>query len=208
MKKRIRQLKPVFDKQNRFIFFGNHKAGLTSIIRYALKDRVISWKQSKEIYNQNFSKYSLDDIKKMFKFTVVRNPFDRVVSAFFYLRKYQLVSEKRFHKSSKKENNIAAFRYFIKNDFKEKGVSINGHFHPMFMYAEYVDFIGRLENIEHDWKIIADKIQSPIKKLQKRNVINHKIYSLYYDTECIKIVTDIYDEDLKMFGYKFKGNKK
>lgn len=204
----MKELKPVLDKKNLFMFFGNHKVALTSVVRHALRDRAIVKKSSEKYYNKKFNGYSEKQINKMFKFTIVRNPFDRIVSGFFYLRKHGILREKNFNKKSKTENNIAGFRDFIKNEFRIRGPEINEHLRPMYLCAEYVDFVGRLERINEDWKVIANKIQCPVKKLQKKNITHHLKYSVYYDKKTIQIVSDIYSEDLKVFGYKFKGKKK
>lgn len=187
----IKELVPVFDTKDMFIFLGNHKVGLTSIVRNALKDRAVSRKNSRKEYHIRLENTSEDYFKNTFKFTIIRNPFDRTVSAFFYLKRLRIVGVKK------------SFKEFIKTDFKKHGVSINNHFHPMFMRAKYSDFVGRMENIEKDWRIIADKIDCPIKRLPRKNRSKHMHYKKYYDKECIKIVSDIYREDFKELAYKF-----
>ncbi len=186
--------KPVLDKHGIFMFFGNHKAGLTSVNRYLLKDRAVPWKGNHKKYRKMFKKISDADMENIFKFTIVRNPFDRTVSAFFYLKKHGIIPKKSFSR-------------FIKDDFSRDGVSINGHFHMQFPSAfydggQYVDFIAKLENIRKDWQTVAAKIKCS-HVLPHKNRTRHNHYKHYYDEDTIRIVSEVYAEDLKYFGYKF-----
>lgn len=194
-KKYIRNRRPVLDKHNKFMFFGNHKAGLTSVNRNILKGRIINWKNFKSTYFSELEKYSDNEIEKIFKFTIVRNPFSRVVSAFFYLKSLGILGQNKL------------FQEFIKTDFLKKGVKTNPHFHQQYpsafhQHVQFIDYIAKLENIKEDWKFIASKINCS-DKIPHKNISKHKPYQEYYDKETIKIVEEIYREDLERFGYKF-----
>ena len=120
----------------------------------------------------------------MFKFTIVRNPFSRFVSGFFYLRKHKLIPKK-------------PFLNFVKEDFAKDGPDINIHFHKMypksfFKGKQFVDFIAKLENIEQDWKFIAKQINSPA-TLPKLNKSKKKKFHL--DDEAIEIISNIYKKN-------------
>ena len=62
MRSYIRKLRPVLDKQDKFMFFGNHKAGLTSVNRNILKGRVVNWKSYKDTYLDKFDSYSDEEV--------------------------------------------------------------------------------------------------------------------------------------------------
>lgn len=180
--------RPVLDKKKKFLFFGNHKAGLTSVNRGLLKSRVVLWKENRDRYDELFDAYPVHDV---FKFTIVRDPFKRVASSYFYLRGLKILQAENFEQ-------------FIKTDFKQNGTDVNIHFHEMYPKAffngvQYVDFIARLENIEHDWKFIANKIQCP-PNLPKLNKSKKNSYKL--DDEAIEIISEIYREDIKHFNYR------
>ena len=180
--------RPVLDKKKKFLFFGNHKVGLTYVNRGLLKDRVVLWKENQDRYNELFDAYPVNDV---FKFTIVRNPFKRIASSFFYLRGL---------KKLKAQN----FEQFIKTDFREIGTDVDIHFHEMYPKAffkgvQYVDFIARIENIGHDWKFIASKIECPptLPKLNKSKKNKYKL-----DDEALEIISEIYREDIKCFDYR------
>ena len=190
----MKRQRPVLDKQKKFMFFGNHKAAMTSVNRGLLKNRVILFKENQDKYDSLFDNYPVD---KAYKFTIVRNPFSRTPSAYFYTRGIGRI------KINKK------FKDFIKTDFKEKKQEIDIHFHNMhpnafFEGKQFVDYIANLENINIEWKVIATRIKCPL-MLPKMNFTTPRRFDL--DDECIDIIRNIYKDDLKYFRYKFKGKR-
>jgi len=143
--------------------------------------------------------YANQGFENTYKFTIVRNPWDRMVSAFHHVRQ-----GKNYPVIGLDEN----FKDFVKTRFRKRGVKIDPHFHHqhpniMFEGKVFVDFIGRFENLEEDWKIIAAKIGcSP--DLPHRNKGNHKPYKHYYDEECFEIVSQIYKDDIRLLGYTYE----
>ena len=69
-----------------------------------------------------------------------------------------------------------------------------------------VDFIGRMENYESDWKFISEKLDiKEEKKLVHYNATEReKDYRIYYKkTETIEIVRNWHEEDIRYFNYEF-----
>lgn len=70
-----------------------------------------------------------------------------------------------------------------------------------------VDFVGRYENLENDFKVVAEEIgiaettRLPHVNSTKRAQRRH--YSEYYTREAREKIAEIYADDIKMFGYKF-----
>jgi chondroitin 4-sulfotransferase 11 len=129
-----------------------------------------------------------------FKFTFVRNPWDRAVSA--------IIFNGGFDKNL--DLNLT------KMEFKERIHTLDmttPHFKPQLDYITdrdtlLVDFIGRFENLVKDTKRISEKISFdiPLKHLMKSK---HKHYTEYYDDEARAIVAELYAKDIEYFGYKF-----
>ena len=127
--------------------------------------------------------------KQYFSFTFIRNPYDRCLSEFFYLKKMK----------SKKILNVTFFEYLKHQD------KFNTKFHclPLHLYTNDCDFIGRFENLQEDFNTICDKIKIPRQQLPHKNKTKHKHYTEYYDDETKQIVAERYAKDIEYFGYKF-----
>ncbi|MBK0382514.1 adenylyl-sulfate kinase [Pedobacter sp. SD-b] len=158
------------------------------------------WQFQKQLGEQAFNNF--------FKFTFVRNPWDRLVSAFLFLKKGGLNEADKLWS----ENNLKDyhdFESFVKNWVNEKNIFSYVHFIPQHYFLcvngskPLVDFIGKYENIEIDFKYVADKlnIKAPLQKLNVNETKNH--YSNYYNEETISIVKDVYKRDIELFDYSF-----
>ena len=149
-----------------------------------------------------------DEFNQFFKFCFVRNPFDRLVSAYFYLRSGGLTKQdKQWF-----QNNIAkyeSFQEFVKRWLTKKNIYSYYHFIPQSDFIcingkVLADFIGRYENILEDHDRICD-ILGVEGELAKVNVTGTRArdYRSYYDDETVDIVAQVYEEDIRRFGYGF-----
>ena len=123
-----------------------------------------------------------------FKFSVVRNPWNRAISQW----KYQI-------KTNRTDKSV---------DFKEFVLSKQLHSQCITWTHDkknnqIVDFIAKLENLQKDFNIICDKIGIPRQQLPHKNITEHKHYTEYYDEETKSIVAKKYRKDIEYFGYKF-----
>ena len=141
-----------------------------------------------------------DMFSKYFKFSFVRNPWDKLVSQFKYNRnRYDLREiigvdkETKFHEYLIKLNST---RNHVQWDYQHK-----------FIYKEcgkiLVDFIGKFENLQQDFNFVCDKIGIPQQQLPHKNKSKHKHYTEYYDDETKQIVAEKYAKDIEYFGYEF-----
>ena len=159
------------------------------------------------IRNKNF-KYLKDRVAEGLKgyvFTFSRNPWDRLVSAYFYLNQGEKTQDKidydRYlsHYSSFEDmvlnwNNILFNQIHFKEQYKWICDS-NGELIP--------DFIGRFENLQEDFNVVCDKIGIPRQDLPHARKSKHKHYTEYYDDETRQIVAEKYAKDIEYFGYEF-----
>jgi chondroitin 4-sulfotransferase 11 len=130
---------------------------------------------------KNSAKY-----KKYFKFAFVRNPWDRLVSKYFFDRKSGRSSEESFKNWAKSRKGLKPqLGYLTIND------------------EVAVDFIGRYENLQEDFNIVCDKIGAPQQQLPHANKTKHKHYTKYYDAELREIIGERYAKDIEYFGYEF-----
>jgi hypothetical protein len=66
-----------------------------------------------------------------------------------------------------------------------------------------VDFIGRFESVEDDFRRMSERAKLPEIQLQKINVTSHRDYRKYYTPASREIVEQRYKRDLEYFGYEF-----
>ena len=146
-----------------------------------------------------------------YKFGFVRNPFDRLVSAYQeFKRPEQFLSLKL-----QIEKNKDLHLYLILNDFKKFAEMINTYEHihwksqvEMLHHddALLVDYIGRVETLQSDLDHICkqisinnNKVPVPIERKSKRTHYSH-----YYDDETREMVRQKFETDLQFFDYKFE----
>jgi hypothetical protein len=140
-----------------------------------------------------------------FKFTIVRDPWERLVSALAWTgqkwaRGVELTVAEFEQQLRQVHSLILAAR--------GAPVSMAAHFHPQYSYVFdgnetlMVDFVARYENLHADWQVICDRlgVRTP---LPVRMRSHHKHYREYYTDETRRLVADMYARDVSLFGYEF-----
>jgi hypothetical protein len=141
-----------------------------------------------------------------FKFAFVRNPFDRIVSAYFYLDGGGCNSDdEKFRRDNLTpyKGNFAAF-------VEDLPRLVNGpHFQPQVAWLcddqgkLLPDFVGRYESLERDVLVITKTLALPHRQLPLMNASKHKPYRAYYDEATKRRVAQAYGDDLELFAYRF-----
>ena len=133
-----------------------------------------------------------------FKFAFVRNPWDREVSSFKWF-KLALNRDITFSEHIKRRNSTkegGKLGSINKMGFNRWLCDANGE--------NLLDFVGRFEDLQHDFNIICDKIKIPRQQLPHTNKTEHRHYTEYYDDETKGLVAERYKKDIETFGYEFK----
>lgn len=154
-----------------------------------------------------FSKqhYTMDKLNTyinndVFKFTFVRNPFDRILSSYLI---WAINHTPNFDEYINMVKNVVENKlYFTKVTINTIDLS---HFIPMteMIGNNTLDFIGKFENFNNDIKQLAK--MCPKLFLCERIVIKKRNvdYKKYYNDRNRKIIEKLYEEDLKQFKYTF-----
>jgi hypothetical protein len=182
----------VLDKANRFIFFANNKVCQTSIVRHLLAHRCIEKKKNLYEWNREVKQMNEVNFNKLFKFTIVRNPWDRAVSAFKHLQRIEVIDE-----------NLT-FENFVVDVLSEYGTDFDPHFGSQLDFIEDVDYIGRYENLQESWDYISSKIECSNKLPKKNTDPNKRHYSTYYLSDQSKeVIASLYKSEIELLDYEF-----
>lgn len=161
------------------------------------------WNRRKEIRKHSllvdYEKYY--DLNKYFKFVSVRNPWDKLLSWYFY---------------HKKTNQIKDFDDFLNMVFVKGKIPKNSKddiswYGTQLSYLKnkkgeiIVDQVIKFENLQDDFNVVCEKIG-----IKKNNLLhlnkseNSQIdYKNYYTEKQRDFVGNIYLEDIEYFNYSF-----
>ena len=147
-----------------------------------------------------------------FKFCFTRNPYDRLVSAFHFLKqggmnqkdaewsKQHLQDIDNFSEFMNKLANLKNFRNIVLQQV---------HFVPQHYFIVDLngkigcDFIGQFENFNNDFSLICRKQKIQRNPEQHNNSGRKKEYKEYYSEKDIETAQSMYKKDLELFNYKF-----
>lgn len=164
-------------------------------------NRDIPSKEAKKLFLSPalLNKNEVQKFKKLYRFTFVRNPFSRTLSA--YLDKVE--------RRAKRKEIESSFKSFLLELDAGKLYS-NGHWAPqsdlLLIPLEQFDFIGKIESLHSDLNAVTNRIQntesdSPIKSIFSNATHANKKLASYYDDEAEDLVRKLYHQDFKLFNY-------
>ncbi|MGI9368523.1 MAG: sulfotransferase family 2 domain-containing protein [Ruegeria sp.] len=140
--------------------------------------------------------------KDYFKFSFVRNPWDRLVSAYHY------VIERR--KELELVANHNSFDGFLSSFIEEPSQYLDlPYFRPQssFLVGDNgempLDFLGRFETFEKDLGVVLQEIGSRRMFFKHRKKSKRRDYREYFSAETSKAIGEVYNRDLQNFGYEF-----
>ena len=179
---------------NQRILFGSRIWKLKS---WCIRDKALQHLTAnqirRELGHQTFEQY--------FKFSVIRNPYDRVISDWFHMKR-------RF-----KDPDLTLegyFKHYVMKSRKKllKWALYDDHFmeQSQFIYRGsrcLVDFVAKFENLDHDWEVICNKlgIKSVLPQAMKSSY--RLAYQEYFEPQTKKLCEELYRNDFQLFDYKF-----
>ena len=132
-----------------------------------------------------------------FKFTIIRNPFDKMISAFYHFEKSRNPEKYLEHT----ESDIILFRRWVESGAKvlDKQIYLsNGQ--------ETLDFYIRYENLLEDIQFVCEKINVPYQPESLQNFkrqFRDRSFAVvdFYDQQTHDIITSDYEFEIEKFGY-------
>ena len=150
------------------------------------------------------------------KFTFVRNPFDRLVSC--YRDKVIFSDPDEIYPKPYFELDYffpicanISFAEFVESITEIPDRLADRHFKSQHATLYHkgkllVDYIGKFENLNEDWKALAQKYNFPT-QLEHQHTTHtktgtHKDYRAYYTKKLVQMVYKRYQADVELFGYQ------
>jgi len=142
-----------------------------------------------------------------FKFSFVRNPWDRLVSGYHYM----------VNKKSKRPSEIEWINFFKGvdsfDDFVTRWLNEDNIERHLLTLPQYhfvlnkfgvlgLDFVGRYETLQKDFPYICERL-GVVCELPHENKSPRKEFRNYYTSQTRDIVARVYAKDIEMFGYDF-----
>lgn len=137
---------------------------------------------------------------RLYRFSIVRNPFERVVSLYVFLRQNGKMLQTEFPD-------------YVASLVSGKGFDYHGHYldNCGYLYDEQdqlmVSEVFRFEQREQVMPLVAAKTGCPelAEPAKATYQTNRKHYSAYYDATSRRQVENHYALDLERFGYRYES---
>lgn len=192
---------------NKFLFIHIPKTGGNSVAEFLLQysdsyktdDEKFDGVENFELRNKgmggnkhsslSFYENALDTdvFNGLYKFSTVRNPWDRAVSYYF------------FSTHSNKDEPINKSLFYEK---LERLRPVENYSSTSLGNFESIDFYLRFETLSEDMERVASFLGIPFKGLNKRNASKRNNYRQYYtEQELIDFVGDKYRNEIDRFNY-------
>ena len=193
----------MISSKHRVIFVHTPKCAGTTIINY-FKSK---WDdlENKHLTMDEIVDLLEDDLSEYFKFTIIRNPWERMASLYSYL---QSPNSRRVFKELNEKYDTNTFEKFIL-----KLPVLKEEYNPKTTFMSILEYIG---DYEYDMVIDITELDSRLSEIfpkfgmefRKNPIKSNKSTNTnknmrMYTTEMVKIVSDVYSDDVKRFNFKF-----
>jgi hypothetical protein len=154
----------------------------------------------------------------LFGFGFVRNPFDRLVSAWkmfcegtaddaWHLPEGGALTLTLQQVLRLALDETAAFGHPRYNQVRpDPLIRLKNHVIPQthpYHGLQHVEFIGRFESLQTDFDSVIRRLGLPPTRLPRTNWTRHGPYQQYFDHTTRALAEQLYREDLDAFGYDF-----
>ncbi len=152
--------------------------------------------------------YGPRELERRFVFTFVRNPWERLYSAWRFLRAGGTEpANAAFGRDVL--GQYPDFDTFVQDWLTPRSAHSSVHFVPQVRFLqllgrnEAVDFVGRFERLEHDFAQVATKLGSAVRlEHLNQSPVQGTFHEAYSNASRLR-ASQVYAEDIQRFGYRF-----
>lgn len=181
---------------DKFVFIHINKTGGTSIAR------ALSIPPKHNTALEKIEEIGHEEWDNRFTFAVVRNPWDKVVSHYYYRIQTN---------QTELGTNRIRFKEWVEQVYRDKRLPYYDKpkmFMPQVNWISdtegkvIIDHVCRFESLESDFREVCDRL-GIVYNLPHLKSSRRGHYRDYYDLETQKIIADWFNQDIEKFGYSF-----
>ncbi len=201
----------LISRNYRLIFIHVQKTAGTSVSEFLLSNLMATRNGGKHEYAVEVKSRIPEEIwQDCFKFSFVRNPWDRLASWYLHMNKHHTKPgdnpffDYLLSVGDTFENFVLHGDQTIATPWGERNLFTN-QFDQLSSGGQLLmDFVGKFESLESDWELILDKIgYTGEVKLPHVNAIPRKHYRDLYTERAREVVEEKFQKDISLFGYSF-----
>ena len=142
-----------------------------------------------------------------FTFAFVRNPWDMIVSWFYYHKLQNFAYQSISFEDWILDGMVTHWEVNKKRDWHEQYHSNDPLNQLLYITDEsgdiMVDFVGRFERLQEDFSKVCLELSVPPSDLQKNNGSTHDHYRQYYTAETRDVVARRFADVIETFDYEY-----
>jgi len=202
-----------------FVYVRNAKTASTSLMHWKhgpLKKSLTEWYVPEAAESRAHDKHHVpyqilkeylnaEQVDTYFSFGLVRNPYDRLFSAFNYAKNWYMSPELNVNNVKPKNPGVAEnnFRRWLYTEYELHGYQ--GKYASQHYYLNGCIYVGKFETLAQDINNILKCIGLPTTTLE---LVNESTFSGsyvdQYDTELKNFVYNTFEEDFDIYQYSKK----
>ncbi len=183
--------------EHKFLWYRVAKVGTRTILNHLKESNVYL-----DVEHANWIHYPVNSFDDYFKFALVRNPWDRLVSCW----NDKIIKNNYFKFDVSEHNRMKKFENFVSfvSDLNIDKCDRHLRSQSSLIDLNNIDYLGRMETFDVNANYIFQRLGLPDKKIHRKNATStKKPYQEYYSESLAEKVSQIYQKDIQIFGYQF-----